>query len=193
MNPVEYIKICFRKYADFSGRAGRPDIGFCLRGAVLSVPSNRLDGDGVDPRVEQYHHVAFVAAVAGGRGAALARHWPDGMVAAAGIDPLRQLDSVADNGGLAGNRRRQRLRPRPLAAARGGRLLPRHRRPLCAAAAAGCLRRIRPAPVYAARPAVLYAVRGGTGVGGCAVLRRVRRGFLMPPNPETIRREGSTP
>ena len=25
MNPVECIKVCFRKYADFSGRAGRPE------------------------------------------------------------------------------------------------------------------------------------------------------------------------
>ena len=41
MNPVEYIKICFRKYADFSGRAGRPEFWwfFLFQVIVLTATS----------------------------------------------------------------------------------------------------------------------------------------------------------
>ncbi len=41
MNPVDYIKICFRKYADFSGRAGRPEFWwfFLFQVIVLTATS----------------------------------------------------------------------------------------------------------------------------------------------------------
>ena len=41
VNPVECIKICFRKYADFSGRAGRPEFWwfFLFQVIVLTATS----------------------------------------------------------------------------------------------------------------------------------------------------------
>ena len=41
MNPVECVKICFRKYADFSGRAGRPEFWwfFLFQVIVLTATS----------------------------------------------------------------------------------------------------------------------------------------------------------